>query len=57
MILSILENTAKIIWLTKQIETIKLLYKNELAEIMKLRNDRNTLNYPIIQFNKNDFSF
>ena len=57
MILLILENKAKIIWLAKQIGTIKLLYKNELAEIIKLRNERHTLNYPTIQFNSNDSSF
>jgi L-fuculose-phosphate aldolase len=49
--LEILENTAKILWLAKQVGTLNPLQKNEIRELLKLRNEKYSLKHPIIPYN------
>jgi L-fuculose-phosphate aldolase len=49
--LEILENTAKILWLAKQVGTINPLQEDEVKEILKLRGEKYSLKYPIIPYN------
>ncbi len=50
--LEVMENTAKIIWLAKQVGPIQPLDKSELDELLKLREQVYRMEFPILPFKK-----